>query len=536
MQTDDRIVDRVLAGESDQFGVLVERYEGLVTACARQILGDYHEAQDAAQDTFVRAYCRLDQLRDPLRIAGWLRRITHSVCMNRVKESGARARELTGAAGREVVAELPDRGPGPDESAQARELAEAVLASVAQLPRVYGEPVRMYYLEGASQADIARRLGLRAGAVRTRLHRGRTLLAPGLAAHSPVEAYSRSKQQRPWLPTNLRDQEEEDMSLRYENTTRELLRGQAQVVIRPMEEGDIPAMRRFDDELGAALETDNAERAPGNESTPGGPWSRDEWLEAHFAKYAERGCLTLLAEEEGRIVGFADLWVADEPEPFGRSLDVECIDYFRQHYLAGLETVLLREAEGVAVDAGLPALDIGTNTSSGDYPALRRLGLKVFYEYDELLCRCAPDEGLDRLQREPLEADAAYLSGLIKVSHWSPTDFTFRDDEDQWSATELSRSGHRAVLELWRYDPGRAPDPPVPPSTPNRAELYVEPEALCSAEAMTEVLRSCAAIAAEHGALQIELPCPSDIEVDARAVDVQERRFAYAWMRKSLAV
>ena len=536
MQTDDQIVDRVLAGEPDQFGVLVQRYEGLVTASARQILGDYHEAQDAAQDTFVRAYCRLDQLRDRLRIAGWLRRITHSVCMNRVKGAAAPAGELRGAAGQAGVVELPDRGPGPDERAQARELTEAVLASVAQLPQEYGEPVRMYYLEGASQAEIARRLGLRAGAVRTRLHRGRKLLEPRLLAHSPVEAYSRSKQQRPWLPTNLRDQEEEDMSLHYEQTRRELLRGQAQVVIRPMEEGDIPAMRRFDDELGAALEVDNSERVPGNESTPGGPWSQDDWLRAHFARYAERGCLTLLAEEEGRIVGFADLWVADEPEPFGRSLDVECIDYFRPHYLAGLETVLLQEAEKVAMDAGLPALDIGTNTSSGDYPALRRLGMKVFYEYDELLFRCERDEGSAAVQGVSLEADAAYLSGLIKVSHWSPTDFTFRDDEDQWSATELSPSGHRAVLELWRYEPGNAPDPPIPPGTPNRTELYAEPDVLASAEAMSEVLRNCAAIAAKHGATQIELPCPSDIEVDAGSLGVLERRFAYAWMRKPLAL
>lgn len=535
MQTDGQIVDRVLAGESDQFGALVQRYEGLVMACARQILGDLHEAQDAAQDTFLRAFLRLDQLQDPQRIAGWLRSITHSICMNRVKQSGARATGSAAGASREAVVDLPDMGPGPEERTQTRELVEMVLASIAQLPQAYRDPMRMYYLDGASQTDIARRLGLRPGCVRTRLHRGRKLLEPKLLDHSPVEVYSRSKRQRPWLPTSLREGGDDDMSLRYQQTTRALLRGSAQVSIRPMEEGDIPALRQFDDELGAALAGDNAQRVPGNESTPGGPWSQDDWLRAHFARYAERGFLTLLAEEEGRIVGFADLWVADEPEPFGRSLDVECIDYFRQHYLAGLETVLLQEAEKVAADAGLPALDIGTNTSSGDYPALRRFGMKVLYEYDELLCQCCRDNGSGVVRREPAGADARDLSGLIKVSHWSPTDFTFRDDEDQWSATKLSWGDHRAVLELWRYEPGSSPDPPVPPGIPNRTELYAGPEVLASPQALTEALQCCTAIAAEHGVEQIELPCPSDIEVDTSAVDVRGRRFAYAWMRKPVA-
>ena len=233
-------------------------------------------------------------------------------------------------------------------------------------------------------------------------------------------------------------------------------------------------------------------------------------------------CRRLLLEDQ----------VADEPEPFGQSLDVECIDYFRQYYLAGLETVLLTEAEKVARAAGLAALDIGTNTCSGEYVSLRRSGLKVFYEYDHVQCRCGPrtDPGPRRRARTPETAD---LTGLIRASHWSPTDFTFRGDDEATHLAELSWPDRRAIVELWHHQLGRD-NCPVPENPPNRSELYVEPDALTSAQAMTEILAECAALAGELGAGQIQLPCPSELELDSAKIDVIDRQFAFAWLRKSL--
>ena len=56
----------------------------------------------------------------------------------------------------------------------------------------------------------------------------------------------------------------------------------------------------------------NAQVPPGRENLPGGPWASDELLAAHYARYADRGNITLLAEETSadRIVGFADLWAS----------------------------------------------------------------------------------------------------------------------------------------------------------------------------------------------------------------------------------
>ena len=409
-----------------------------------------------------------------------------------------------------------------------------MLGSIAELPEKYREPIEMFYLEGASGAEIAGRLGLEAGAVRTRLSRGREMLRPALARHWPIETLSRTKQTRGWLPLKLEPRETGAMKLEYERTRSRLLRGEAQVTIRPMKREDIPAMRTYDRELTATLDDYNANLPPGGiTNDAGGPWSDDQWLLEHFNKYQTHGGMTLLAEDQcGRIVGFADLWPTEEPEPFGKSLNAECVDYFREYFLAGLETILLTEAEKVARAANLPALDIGTNTCSGEYTSLRRFGLKVFYEYDHVLCRCGPTSR-PRPERTVLTPETADLAGLIKVSHWCPTDFTFRPACQTFRGqyiVELIWPDRRAVLELWRFEGGRD-DWPIPENPPNGSELYVQPEAFTSAEAMSETLAECAMLAGEAGAEEMPLPCPSEIALDASKVEATDRHFAFAWLR-----
>jgi len=324
------------------------------------------------------------------------------------------------------------------------------------------------------------------------------------------------------------------MELQYAGARRGLPRGDTEVSIRVMTQEDIPALRKFDRDLMAQLDSANAQVPPGRESTPGGPWSDDQWLAEHFDKYVEHGNITLLAEDRSaRIVAFADLWATCEPSPFGTSLDVECIDYFRDYYYLGIETVLLQEAEKVAQGSGIGALDIGTNTSSGDYPCLRRLGMKVFYEYDNVTCPCRPTQANRRITHNALKPNDVDLTGLLRVSHWCPTDFGFR--EEAWIA-ELTWGDQRAVLGLWSYDPNSDKHYAlsVPQHTPDHSELYAEPQALASSSTMSILIDECASLAGEFGAKEISFPCPSDIELDTSQVNVLDREFAFAWMRKEL--
>jgi RNA polymerase sigma-70 factor, ECF subfamily len=534
MLPDDRLIQQVLSGDPSAFGDLVTRYQAQVLAVCRRWLADEHDGLDAAQDTFLRAYGNLSQLQDPRQFSLWLRRIARTVCLNRLKVRGRR--RVTGSLDEDLDRfDVADPAPDPARQAEAAEIHRAVLDGIARLPPEYREPMCLYYLEGADGAEIAQHLGLPAGCVRTRLSRARNWLRADLARFDPIEAASRSKQRRGWLPLRMNPKETIAMQLRYEATSVRMLRGEGEVTIRPMAREDIPAMRRFDTQLAGTLAESNAQQPPGSTlNDGGGPWSDDDWLRAHFEKYQRTGNMTLLAlDETGRIVGFADLWAADEPPPFSRSLDVECIDYFREYFLAGLETILLAEAEKAAHAAGLPVLDIGTNTCSGEYVSLRRFGMKVFYEYDSLLCRCRSSAAA-KLVRRSLAPSREHLSGLVKLDHWSPTGFTFRSEDEPAHVAELAWPGGRAVAELWHFDPQSQGGLPVPPNAPNRAELYVPPEVLGSAPILTDILVECAALAGELGARQIELPCPSDVIVDPARLDILDRKFAFAWLRKRL--
>ena len=127
--------------------------------------------------------------------------------------------------------------------------------------------------------------------------------------------------------------------------------------------------------------------------------------------------------------------------------------------------------------------------------------------------------------------DNADLTGLIRVGHWSPTDFTFRGEGEGAYIAQLSWPRQRAVVELWCFEHEELP---VPENPPNHSEVYVEPGTLTSSEAMGQVLAECAVLAAEAGAKQIGLPCPSDLRLEEETLDIIERKFHWAWLRKKL--
>jgi len=513
------LVERAQCGDLQAFGRIIEGFQGKARRYAGSVLGDSDLVDDAAQESFIQVYRGLPQLRDPAAFPGWFKKLVLNQSRRLIRGKRVRAVPLEEAAG------LWADTPGPAEVAESREMKEKVLQAIGALPEIERKVASLYYFQGCSQAEIAELLGLPLTTVNNRLHSSRRLLRENteLRAYSPIERMSRSKGSRNWLPSNLAPKEIATMAVNYKPTKQRLARGNAEVLIRAATRDDLPAVRQFDRELEEKLEVYNAQTPPGRENWPGGPWSDDEWLAAHFEKYERAGNITLLAEDPaGNVVGFADLWVAREPAPFGDSLDVECIDYFRDYYYLGLETVLLEEAEKVARAARLPAIDIGTNTSSGDYPSLRAFGLKVFYEYDNVRCRCPRVSALSRPQYRQVPRKDLDLSRLLRVAHWCPTDFTFSDEVENQQFAEFTAGGQRVIVEL-------------PPYVRGGAELFASPEALQSSAAMSTILRDCVALAGETGAEEAGLPCPSNIEIEPSKVDVISREFAFAWMRKAPA-
>jgi len=170
MYTDDhQIVTAVLHGDKDGYEKLVDKYKRMVYGIAWSHLGDCDLSEDAAQETFVKAYTYLGTLREPAKFAGWLARIARSVC---------------GTLGRGIMREnafhkkwavLESAETGPQEEDR-ESLSKQLWDSFAKLPAIHREVLTLFYVEGKSIAETSAALGITEQTMRTRLHRARTAL------------------------------------------------------------------------------------------------------------------------------------------------------------------------------------------------------------------------------------------------------------------------------------------------------------------------------------------------------------------------
>jgi len=186
-QTDSQLVSLVTGGEKEAYKELVSRYQGHVYGLAYSLVGNWAEAQDIAQETFIRCYTNLDQLRDHGKFAAWLRRVAFGVTMDWLKTFRPKVfASLQGQVDLDNL-DVPDFQPGPAEVVEKKELAEAVLAAVASLPPKYRVPLTMFHLDGLSYQKVADFLDIPLGTAKSLVSRAQAKLKAALAAAVPAE-------------------------------------------------------------------------------------------------------------------------------------------------------------------------------------------------------------------------------------------------------------------------------------------------------------------------------------------------------------
>lgn len=181
-RTDAELVQATRAGNPEPYGELVARYQGHVYGLAYSLVGDWTDAQDVAQETFVRAYTNLDRLQDPQRFAAWLRRVAFSVTLNWMRAHRPALYQHVSDVDLDAL-ELPDFEPGPQEVVERRELARVVLRAVGALPAKYRVPITMFHLDGLSYQKVADFLDIPLGTAKTLIHRARAKLRDALAPY-----------------------------------------------------------------------------------------------------------------------------------------------------------------------------------------------------------------------------------------------------------------------------------------------------------------------------------------------------------------
>lgn len=173
MLGDDALVAQVLHGRKDEFNHLVRRHFSTVYAVAYASFGNHELAQDAVQETFLKAFTRLDSLRDPVRFKQWLVSITRNVCHSlRRKETRHVSSALDEADARAAV--LPNI-----ETRDLHRLIRDKLMALDEGPR---EVLLLHYFAGKSQKEIAELLGISPEAAQKRVSRAREVLGQQLVA------------------------------------------------------------------------------------------------------------------------------------------------------------------------------------------------------------------------------------------------------------------------------------------------------------------------------------------------------------------
>jgi RNA polymerase sigma-70 factor (ECF subfamily) len=172
--TDAELVARTLAGRTDAFGTLVERYDRAVYNLSLRTLRNTEEAKDAAQEAFFKAFRSLRTFRPEAKFSTWVFSIAYHACCDRLAQRK-----------RYTDADLPDRadpGLGPEDEAERSDEARLLRAAIDDLPEKYRVVIALYHLQGKHYEEIAQVLDLPMGTVKTHLFRAKELLRRRLSA------------------------------------------------------------------------------------------------------------------------------------------------------------------------------------------------------------------------------------------------------------------------------------------------------------------------------------------------------------------
>lgn len=175
-----RFLARLRAGESAAFEELVITYQHRVFGVALRMLGNAAEAQDVAQEAFLRAHRGLSEFRGGAKLSTWLYAITSRLCLNRL----ATGERRMWRQGEDTLLRLAG-GETPEEALERGELEVALHRAIAELPEERRIVVVLRDLEGLSYEEIAQVLDLELGTVRSRLHRARADLRDKLERFLP---------------------------------------------------------------------------------------------------------------------------------------------------------------------------------------------------------------------------------------------------------------------------------------------------------------------------------------------------------------
>lgn len=164
------VITDCINGDSDRYGVLVDRYRSMVYTLAYRMLGNADAANDIAQESFLSAFLALKEFGFRSKFSSWLASIVLNKCRDvlRARRDTVPIDDLEGV--------LPGKERSPEDRSSARETGDMVQRALAQLPESYREIIVLKHIEELDYREIAGIIGGSITGLKVRAHRARELL------------------------------------------------------------------------------------------------------------------------------------------------------------------------------------------------------------------------------------------------------------------------------------------------------------------------------------------------------------------------
>ena len=177
VENDVQLIRRILSGDDEAFNTLVRKYQKSVHALAWRKVGDFHFAEEIAQDTFLQAYKNLAELRNPNQFAGWLYVIANRLSLKWLQKNKSVIQSLEDTSMGEIERSSYTRYVSEQRETEATERRYAIVKRLLErLPESERTVVTLYYLGEMTAQEIGKFLGVSVNTIKSRLRRARERL------------------------------------------------------------------------------------------------------------------------------------------------------------------------------------------------------------------------------------------------------------------------------------------------------------------------------------------------------------------------
>ena len=167
---DSDLISRAAGGDAAAFQALVERHRSMVYRVAYQFAGNHYDAEDIAQEVFIKVYRSLDKFRQDAQLSSWMYRIVMNACIDHRRRHRPSAAAPFGEEAEHRLMNTVEETPGPEDRAYAGELGQVLEAEINRLPHGQRIVFVMRHHQGLKLGEIAEALGLAEGTVKRQLH------------------------------------------------------------------------------------------------------------------------------------------------------------------------------------------------------------------------------------------------------------------------------------------------------------------------------------------------------------------------------